>query len=331
MRLRTYAIPLILLASAAGARASVALLLEEPFAKFGTFNPTGHAAVYLSGVCAESPVSLRRCNPGETGVVISRYYHVGGYDWLAIPLLPYLYAVDDPAEVPAEMDAKTEAALRDRYRREHLLNLVPDGVGGTTPTGDWIQLVGAAYDRTVYVLEMDSDEAQDDRFMATFNAGPNRSHFNLLFHNCAGFSARVIDSFYPHAVRRSWIGDAGLETPKQAAKSLMRYGGRHADLRYRAFVVPQVPGSLGRSREVRGVLESLIAGPEYTLPPLAFVNPLVAGGMALAYVARFVFHPGHGFPGDVGVTLSPGDIASNLAFDNRFTQTDYSQTDYRRQ
>jgi hypothetical protein len=331
LRLRSYALSLFLLASAAGARANVALLLEEPFAKFGTFNPTGHAAVYLSGVCAASPVLLRRCNPGETGVVISRYYRVGGYDWLAIPLLPYLYAVDDPAEVPAEMDAKTEAALRDRYRREHLLNLVPDGVGGTTPTGDWIQLVGAAYDRTVYVLEMDSDEDQDDRFMATFNAGPNRSHFNLLFHNCAGFSSRVINSFYPHAVRRSWIGDAGLDTPKQAAKSLMRYGRSHADLRYRAFIVRQVPGTLRRSREVRGVLESLVSGPEYALPPLAFVNPLVAGGMALAYVARFVFHPGHGFPGDIGATLSPADVASNLAFDNRFTQTDYSQTDYRRQ
>ena len=34
---------------------------------------TGHAAVYLSGVCAETPLVLRRCGPGETGVVLSRY------------------------------------------------------------------------------------------------------------------------------------------------------------------------------------------------------------------------------------------------------------------
>ena len=63
--------------------------------------PTGHAAIYLSDVCAESPTELRPCLPGENGVVLSRYHHIGGYDWLAIPLIPYLYAVDDVSQIPA--------------------------------------------------------------------------------------------------------------------------------------------------------------------------------------------------------------------------------------
>jgi len=71
-------------ASASLARASATLLLEEPYGKLGFFTATGHAAVYLSGVCAETPLVLRPCAPGELGAVISRYDGVGGYDWLAI-------------------------------------------------------------------------------------------------------------------------------------------------------------------------------------------------------------------------------------------------------
>src|ERR1700751_3186072 len=56
----------------ASARASVALLMEEPYGDFGAFNPTGHAAVYLNHVCAETPTQLRMCRNGEDGVVIRR-------------------------------------------------------------------------------------------------------------------------------------------------------------------------------------------------------------------------------------------------------------------
>ena len=70
-----------LLLGATAARADVALLLEEPFGAFGGMTPTGHAAIYLSRVCADSLLSLRRCDEGEQGVVISRYHRIAGYDW----------------------------------------------------------------------------------------------------------------------------------------------------------------------------------------------------------------------------------------------------------
>src|SRR5579864_6951259 len=95
------------------ARADAALLLEEPFGKFGSMNPTGHAAVYLSRICADSPAHLRRCEPGEEGVVISRYHKIAGYDWLAIPLVPYLYAVDTLEEIPEAANLQSVAELRD--------------------------------------------------------------------------------------------------------------------------------------------------------------------------------------------------------------------------
>src|SRR5246500_2528990 len=94
----------LMMACSAFAGASAPRLLEEPYGRLGFFTATGHAAVYLSGVCAEDPVTLRPCAPGETGAVISRYNGVSGYDWVAIPLLPYLYAVDRPEDIPLFAD-----------------------------------------------------------------------------------------------------------------------------------------------------------------------------------------------------------------------------------
>src|SRR6266487_3643701 len=108
------------------ASASATLFLEEPYGKMGFFTATGHAAVYLSGVCADTPVVLRRCAPGE-------------YDWVAIPLIPYLYAVERPEDVPLFADAKMALFLRDRYRRKYLEEIAPDVKNGETPGGNWYQ------------------------------------------------------------------------------------------------------------------------------------------------------------------------------------------------
>src|ERR1700677_4857028 len=91
------------------ARADAALLMEEPYGEFGAFNPTGHAAIYLNHICAESPTLLRPCRAGEPGAVISRYHKIDGYDWLAIPLVPYLYAVERGEDGPKAADAELEA------------------------------------------------------------------------------------------------------------------------------------------------------------------------------------------------------------------------------
>src|SRR5258707_15290257 len=107
-------------------QSSATLLLEEPYGKLGFFTATGHAAVYLSGVCADTPLALRPCAPGELGAVISRYDGVGGHDWVAIPLIPYLYAVEQPDDIPLFADPKMVAFLRDQYRRKYLEALTPD-------------------------------------------------------------------------------------------------------------------------------------------------------------------------------------------------------------
>ncbi|MGA2964163.1 MAG: hypothetical protein ABSD96_21055 [Candidatus Korobacteraceae bacterium] len=288
MRLRI--LVFFILGAIVQAHAGAALLLEEPFGKYGYLNPTGHAAIYLTRVCAASPTLLRRCEVGEPGVVISRYFKIAGYDWMAIPLIPYLYAVDNVQEIPQTVDANAVRSLRDAYRRKHLLALAPDDPAGQMPEGDWVQLVGSSYDRKIYGFEIETGEQQDDALIRQFNRRPNKSHFNLFFHNCANFAGAILNRYYPGSVHRSFISDAGMLAPKQVAKSLVSYSKRHPELELTRFVIPQVPGSIHRSDSVDGVIESVLKTKKVSLP-LAVLHPVIAGGLAAAYLTEGRFNP----------------------------------------
>jgi hypothetical protein len=264
------------------AQASATLLLEEPYGKLGFFTATGHAAVYLSGVCAETPVVLRACKPGENGVVISRYDGVAGYDWVAIPLIPYLYAVEKPEDIPLFVDAKTVTFLRDQYRRKHLEAIAPDTANGEAPGGNWYELVGSAYDRTAYAFQIETSAAKNKAFIHAYNAAPNQSHFRTVSHNCADFAKDVINFYYPRALHRSVVADIGMTTPKQMAKTMIKYSTRHPELEFSRFVIPQIPGSLARSTKVHGVVESFLKSKKYIVPS-AIASPIFAGCVVAVY------------------------------------------------
>ncbi len=290
MRTKFWAAVFVLAAFVAQAHAEAVFLLEEPFGAFGGMNPTGHAAVYLTRVCAASPTLLRRCEPGEAGVVISRYRNIAGYDWIAVPLLPYLYAVDTLQDIPQSADAQSVAALRDAYRRSHLLSIAPDDAEGHAPGGEWTQLVGSAYDRRTYGFSIATSQQQDDALIQQFNTRRNRSHFDILLHNCADFSKAILNFYYPHSVHRNLFADAGITTPKQVAKSLVSYGRKHPAVLNSTFVIPQVPGSIHRSRHVDGVLEALLKSKKYVLP-LAISHPAVTASLVVAYLVKGRFNP----------------------------------------
>jgi hypothetical protein len=273
---------MLLLASLA-ANASATLLLEEPYGKLGWFAATGHAAVYLSGVCAETPVRLRPCVAGESGVVISRYNGVGGFDWVAIPLMPYLYAVEKQDDIPLFADPKMVSFLRDQYRRKHLEGVVPDLAGGETPSGNWYEVVGTAYDRTSYAFEIETSPKRDLAFIRAYNVSENRTHFNTMTSNCADFAKNVINFYYPKALHRGVVADIGMSTPKQMAKTMVKFSSRHSDLEFSRFVIPQIPGSETRSTAVHGVVESFFKSKKYIVPT-AVVNPILAGCVAAVYV-----------------------------------------------
>ena len=287
---RLCAVLLLCLGTIPRAQAGATLLLEEPYSYDGALSGTGHAAVYLSHVCAESPVVLRPCSSGETGVVLSRYNGVAEYDWIAIPLIPYLYAVDQEDAVPLFADAKMVTFLRDQYRREHLKSLAPNLANGSAPEGNWYELIGASYDRTIYGFEIETSPEQDALLISKFNREPNRRRYNFVEHNCADFVREVINFYYPRAAHRSLVGDLGITTPKQIAKMVVRYGHHHPELQTSNFVIPQVPGSVRRSKPIRGVLESVVAAKKYMLP-LFVVHPYIAGGLLAGYVGHGRFDP----------------------------------------
>jgi hypothetical protein len=281
---------LALLTCASQVRADATLLLEEPYGHLGAFTATGHAAVYLSGICAESPTILRSCREGETGVVLSRYKRVGGYDWLAIPLIPYLYAVEEPDEIPLFANPKIVAFLRNQYRKNHLEAIAPDDRNGEPPQGNWTELAGAAYDRTIYGFSIETSREQDELFIRKYNTRPNVSQFDLLTNNCADFAAGVINFYYPKTLHRNFIADAGITTPKQIAKLLAHFTRRHPELSSASFAIPQVPGTIPRSRRVHGIIESILKSKKYVLPVVAF-HPAVTGILAAAYFGEGRFDP----------------------------------------
>jgi len=262
--------------------AQAALLMEEPFGLFGFLNPTGHDAVYFQRICAETPLMLRRCAPGESGAVITRYQGIADYDWIAMPLLPYLYAVENASEVPTRTDPKAVTGLRDKYHEAHLTILGKDVPRGGNVKRGWSQFVGVAYDRRIYAFRFATSEGQDDAFIAQMNAGANRSRFNLLYRNCADFNRGILNFYFPRTFQRSILPDGGITTPRQVTYKLLRYARKHPETQLTVFDIPQVPGNRRRSRANKSIVQSLITS-GYVIP-LAFISPYIAGGIIVDYL-----------------------------------------------
>jgi hypothetical protein len=291
----------------AQSRAQAALLMEEPYGFFGAINPTGHNAVYFEHICAQTPVKLRRCEPGEMGAVIARYKGIDHYDWVAIPLVPYLYSVENASQVPARVDRATVRQLRENYREAHLLGLGEDLQPGDIMSDGWMQLVGLSYERRIYAFRFETTAEQDDAFIAYMNDRRNRSHFSLLFNNCSDFARFTLNFYFPGSFKRNTFPDAGLTTPKQLVYKLERYAGEHPELHLAVFEIPQIPGYRRPSRRNKSIAESL-STTGYAVP-IAVVNPYVAGGLFVDYLARGRHHliPEH------PEMLAPGNLLALTA------------------
>jgi len=279
---------LILVPICSHCNAQAALLMEEPYGFFGSVNPTGHNAIYFARICAETPVKLRRCNAGEQGTVISRYQGIGDYDWVAIPLIPYLYSVDDVSLVATRVDRPSVWRLRSKYRETHLLSLGENLGPGSFTHGGWTQLVGLSYERRIYAFRFETSEEQDDAFIALMNDKANHSHFSLLFNNCSDFARWTLNFYFPGTFNRSVFPDAGMTTPKQIAYKLERYARNHPETNLTIFEISQIPGYRRNSRSNKSIAESL-STTGYAIP-IAVANPYLAGGLFVDYMVRGHHH-----------------------------------------
>jgi hypothetical protein len=262
--------------------AQAAMLMEEPYGFFGFLNPTGHDAMYFERICAETPMKVRRCAAGELGAVITRYQGIAHYDWLAMPLVPYLYSVETASEVPSRTDHEAVIRLREKYHDPHLLVLGKDVPRGGDRKRGWSQLVGAAYDRRIYAFRFATTEAQDDALIARLNDDSNRSHFNLLYGNCADWTSSILNFYFPDTFRRSILPDGGITTPRQVAYKLMRYARKHPETQLTVFDIRQVPGNRRHSHANKSIAKSLITS-GYVVP-LFFASPYIVAGIVVDYL-----------------------------------------------
>jgi hypothetical protein len=258
---------------ARAAHATITVLVGEPFGTFGTYIPVGHATIYLDRVCADGPLKLRMCQPGEpAGVAISRYDHIGDYDWLATPILQFLYAADRPEDTLQYATPELVDSLRRQYRHRVLNTLFPDGTETASRNNEWWESVGMAYIRRYWGYQLATTRAQDERFVAAINARPNQHIYGAYHANCANFAADVVTFYYPGIVKKNRLADLGALLPTQLARSVYIYGRDHPEAELKVVEIPQVNGSIRRSHAVRGGAESFLKTKRYVFP-LSILQP----------------------------------------------------------
>jgi hypothetical protein len=288
------ALILLFLTITTPARADLTVLVGEPFGSFGTMMPLGHTAIYLDRVCANGPLQLKMCSVGERpGVVLARYHAIGQYDWLAVPVMEFLYAVDRIQDVPRYATPEVVWGLREKYRQQYLRSVVPDGTQGQEfgdgrslgagSLEEWWESAGMAYNRRIWAYQVATTPAQDEHLVEVMNASANRHLYHLKKTNCADFAAGLVNLYFPGSVHNDRIADFGLMTPKQVARSLIQYASARPELGLRVWQIPQVPGSLRRSRPVRGGAEAGLKTKRYLFTLLA-IQPEVPAALAILYL-----------------------------------------------
>jgi hypothetical protein len=278
----------------APARADVGVVLNESLdTSVARITGSGHSAVYLSRICAETPVKLRLCRPGEEGSVISNYTTLGEdqpYEWNAVPLSLFLYGVEDPANRPLFGSEKFKRALEERYRQKYLAGFCESKSCRTSNGAEWREMVAATMERSLYIFIIKTTVEQDEQLIAELNAQSNVNHFNGMTRNCANFTERVVNMYYPHATGRNYINDFGMASPKAIARSFVRYAARHPEAEFRVLHFAQMPGTYKRSTNCREGTEQLYRSKKLLVPMLVFANHELPF-MAASYMLTGKFDP----------------------------------------
>jgi hypothetical protein len=281
---------------ASPAYGDVGVLLNESLdTNVARITGSGHSAVYFSRICPESPVKLRLCRPGEQGSVISNYTTLGEdqpFEWNVVSLSIYMYGVEDPQNRPLFGSQKIKHALEERYRANFLAGYCEGATCRTSGKAEWREMVGATLSRSIYIFVVETSLEQDRNLIAELNSLPNQNHFNGITRNCAEFSRRIINTYFPHAARADYLNDFGLITPKAIARSFTHYGDRHREAHLRVLHFAQLPGTIKRSTECRSGTEQLYHSKKLLVPMILFADHELPF-MAASYLLTGRFNPEH--------------------------------------
>lgn len=301
----------------AQAFASIGLVVAEPFGSFGTMAPVGHAGIYLDHICAESPTQLRPCRPGELGVVVARYHDIKAtqLDWLAYPVSTYLYGASDPSQAPSFVTHELEISIRNNYWHEHLQLEIPGRIGSAgyllpPKYGDWEEGIGAAFDRRLLIYTIDTTPEQDAAILALLNSDPDHRRYKITRDNCADFAAQLLATVlpreHPSVLRSNIAADFNIATPKNVARRLDTFALAHPELHPRVYEIPQIPGTLRRSRPLRGCAETFVKTKRYVFT-FGIIQPELELADWLLYEAK-----GRWTPGRDALTVSPSDWTNEV-------------------
>jgi hypothetical protein len=284
----------LLLCIPSRASADVGVVLNESLdISMDRITGSGHSAVYFSRICADTPVRLRLCRPGEAGSVLSTYTNLGEdqrFEWNVAPLNIYLYGVEDPQNRPLFGSPKIKRALDERYRQNYLADYCTTQSCRTGDAAEWRYMVAATLSRGVYIFIVETSLQQDREFIERFNAQPNVNHFNGVTNNCADFAMRVINSYFPRAAKTSYLNDFGMTSPKAISRSFTRYALKHPEAHLRVLHFAQVPGTIKRSSEVHSGTEQLYHSKKLLLP-MAIWAPHELAFVAGSYLLTGRFNP----------------------------------------
>lgn len=301
------------------ASADVGVVLNESLdSSVDRITGTGHSAVYFSRICPDSPVKLRLCGPSEHGSVMSNYINIGedqSFEWNVVPLNVYLYGVEEIENRTIFASYKIKHVLEERYRKNYLSALCAGAACMNSYKSEWREMVAATLIRSLYIFVIDTTEEQDRKLIAAFNDSPNKNHFNGVTRNCADFTRRLINTYFPNATHPDYLNDFGMTSPKAIARSFTRYARKHPESHFRVLHFPQVPGTIKRSREVRAGTEQLYRSKKFLAPMLIFADEAVPV-VAASYLLTGRFNPRREFErhpavetvstrGRLGETASP--------------------------
>jgi len=295
------------------ARGDVGIVLNESLdTSVARITGSGHSAVYLSRICPASPVKLRLCGPQEQGSVMSNYTTLGEdepFEWNIVPLSVFVYGVADPESRPLFTSWKIKNALEENYRETILSDYCASHSCQTSGKAEWREMVSASSERTLYILVASTTVEQDRALIEKFNDAPNVNHFNGATRNCADFTRKLIDTYFPHAAHRDVVNDFGMTSPKAVARSFAHYAHDRPEIQYRVIHFAQLPGTIKRSTECRDGTEQLYHSKKL-LVPMAFFAwhelPVVVG----SYVLTGRFNPEHEFEGHA--TIREGELGYEI-------------------
>lgn len=269
------------------AHADLGVMVADPTTVGASeFTHAGHALVYLSGVCADTPVRARLCRAGESGSVVTRYpqfHEASPYGWNIVPLDLYLEGTVQPGNRLLYGSQNVKDALGIKAR-DGFMKPVCAGACPLIPHSYWRDMVAATINRDIFVFTVKTTPAEDEALVRWLNAHENFDDYNGMTNNCAEFVRAMVNAVFPHSVRRDVINDIGMMTPKAAVHSFTRWAEKQPDSGFSILHFPQKPGSIPRSGVASSGTETAIHVKKYLIPAAMIGDHEVAGSFFVAYL-----------------------------------------------